>query len=201
MSLLVGIAGGSCSGKTTLARLLVDELGDDGTLMGFDDYYCDLGHMSYDERTAVNFDHPDALDFELFTAHLAELSAGRPVDAPVYDFGAYTRTTRTRRVPATPVVVLDGILLLAVEACRSLLGLSIFVAAPESERLTRRLRRDIVERGRDPDSVKAQFATTVAPMHDRFVDPSAVWADLGFAHPFDPSEAVAEVLGEISSRI
>ena len=135
-------------------------------------------HLSPEQRAAVNFDHPDSLDEVLLIEHLDGLLAGRPVDVPVYDFATHTRTGRTRRVEPRPVVVVDGILVLAVPALRSRLDLAVFVDAPAEVRLARRMYRDVRERGRTTASVRAQFEATVAPMHETFVDPSAEYADL-----------------------
>jgi len=147
-------------------------------VLWFDEYYHDLVHLSPEQRAAVNFDHPDSLDEVLLIEHLDGLLAGRPVDVPVYDFATHTRTGRTRRVEPRPVVVVDGILVLAVPALRSRLDLAVFVDAPAEVRLARRMYRDVRERGRTTASVRAQFEATVAPMHEAFVDPSAEHADL-----------------------
>ena len=199
VSLLVGIAGGSCSGKTTLALALTGLLGDNCVLMRFDDYYRDLAHLSLEERAEANFDHPDALDTELFAQHLGELAGGRAVQAPNYDFATHTRLASVHLVEAAPIVVIDGILLLAVPACRELLDLSVFVHAPADERLSRRIERDVAERGRTESRVRAQFAATVEPMHQQFVEPSSAHADLAYWHPFDPRAAAVEVAQQAST--
>ena len=147
-------------------------------MLWFDEYYHDLVHLSPDQRATVNFDHPDSLDEELLIEHLDGLLAGRPVDVPVYDFATHTRTGRTRRVEPRPVVVVDGILVLALPDLRGRLDLAVFVDAPAEVRLARRIYRDVRERGRTTASVRAQFEATVAPMHEAFVDPSAEHADL-----------------------
>ncbi len=171
--MLIGIAGGSCSGKTTLARRLAQLLSDDGVRsLCFDSYYRPLGHLPLEARHAVNFDHPDSLDDELFVAHLRSLRSGAAIDRPVYDFATHARRPETERVDPGPVVLVDGILLLAFPTVVAELDLTVFIDAPEDVRLARRIARDVVERGRTEDSVKAQFAATVAPMHDRFVQPS-----------------------------
>ena len=175
---MVGVVGGSGAGKTTLVRGLVDRLGSDASVLWFDEYYHDLVHLDPAERAVVNFDHPDSLDVDLLVAHLTTLLAGRPAEVPVYDFSTHTRTGGTRRVEPGPVVVVDGILVLAFPAIRERLDVSVFVEAPAEVRLTRRLDRDVRERGRTPESVRAQFAATVTPMHEAFVSPCRTFADL-----------------------
>ena len=177
-STVVGVVGGSGAGKTTLVRGLVDRLGSDTSVLWFDEYYHDLVHLSPADRAVVNFDHPDSLDVDLLVAHLGDLLAGRSAEVPVYDFSTHTRSGRTRRVEPGPVVVVDGILVLAFPAIRRCLDVSVFVDAPAEVRLSRRLDRDVRERGRTPESVRAQFAATVAPMHEAFVSPCSEFADL-----------------------
>lgn len=177
-STVVGVVGGSGAGKTTLVRGLVDRLGSDASVLWFDEYYHDLVHLSPADRAVVNFDHPDSLDVDLLVAHLGDLLAGRSAEVPVYDFSTHTRAGRTRRVEPGPVVVVDGILVLAFPAIRRCLDVSVFVDAPAEVRLSRRLDRDVRERGRTPESVRAQFAATVAPMHEAFVSPCSEFADL-----------------------
>ncbi len=175
---MIGVVGGSGAGKTTLVWSLTDRLGADVSVLWFDEYYHDLVHLTPDERALVNYDHPDSLDVDLLVSHLDGLLAGRPAEVPVYDFTTHTRTGTTRRVDPRPVIVVDGILVLAFPVIRERLDVSVFVEAPAEVRLARRLDRDVRERGRTPESVRTQFAATVAPMHDAFVSPCRDLADL-----------------------
>jgi len=166
---LVGICGGSGSGKTTIARLVAAEL--QASRLAFDTYYCDQSHLSPDERASVNYDHPGSLDVDLFTSHLDTLTRGQSIEAPVYDFSTHSRTETTDRVDAGDVVIIEGILLLAFPEIAQRLSLRVFRDCPENVRFARRLRRDMVERGRTELSVYQQFEATVKPMHDEFVEP------------------------------
>ncbi len=146
--------------------------------MAFDTYYRDHGHLSPADRAVVNYDHPDSLDSELFLTHLDALKNGRPVDAPVYDFASHTRSGRVVRLDPRPIVVVEGILLFAFPAVADTFALRVFRDCAEDLRFRRRVRRDVAERGRTPESVSAQFAATVKPMHDRFVQPAMDDAEL-----------------------
>ena len=173
-----GICGGSGSGKTTLTRCLLERLDERNvSVLAFDAYYRDLSHLPFDERRRGNFDHPDSLDSDLFLQHLDALKHGIDVDVPVYDFSTHTITDRFQRVVAAPLLLVEGILLLAFDDAAERLDYSIFMDVPEDVRLQRRIHRDMTERGRPEDHVRRQFAATVAPMHDTFVRPSRHRAD------------------------
>jgi uridine kinase len=174
----MALAGGSGAGKSALAAVLVEALGPERVLrLAQDAYYRDHAGLPFDELKARNFDHPEALETELLVAHLRELQAGRAVEVPVYDFSRHRRSAATWRAEPRALVVVDGILALADPALRACFDLRVFVDAPEALRLERRLVRDVAERGRSPDSVRAQFDATVRPMHDAFVEPSRAHAD------------------------
>jgi uridine kinase len=175
--LIIGVAGGSGSGKTTIAEALVDAI-DGIVFIQHDAYYRHLPDLTFDERARVNFDHPDSLETELLVTHLESLRAGQPVERPEYDFTEHLRSTRTVRVAPAPVVVVEGILVLADATLRSLMDLKVYVDTDPDLRLARRLERDIRERGRTPDSVLAQYLSTVRPMHLEFVEPSKRHADI-----------------------
>jgi uridine kinase len=176
----LGVAGGTGSGKTTVARAILEAVGRERiAFIEQDSYYRDVDweREGLDART-YNFDHPAALDHELLLAQLRELRAGRAIEKPVYDFAIHRRSRETIPVPARPVVLLEGILLLAEPDLRALLDFKIYVDTDPDVRLIRRLRRDVHERGRDPEDVLRQYEQTVRPMHLEFVEPSKRWADV-----------------------
>lgn len=167
-----GISGGSGAGKTTLTRQLVERLGTEQvSVLAFDAYYRDQGHLSPADRALVNYDHPDSLDHERFAADVEAVRSGRDIACPVYDFATHTRTTDVVIVEARPVVIVEGILLLSFDEIATHLDLTVFIDVPEEVRLERRIKRDTAERGREPDDIRRQFAATVAPMHDQYVEP------------------------------
>jgi uridine kinase len=175
----IGVAGGSGSGKTTVAEAIVARIGSDRIAsLQHDSYYRDLSGWSLEARQRHNFDHPHALESELLAAHLKMLRAGRAVEVPTYDFTRHVRTSRTRRVEARRVVLVEGILIFSDPALRELFDIKIFVDTDPDLRVIRRLRRDLTERGRTLDSVVSQYLQTVRPMHLEFVEPSKRWADL-----------------------
>lgn len=177
--LVIGIGGGSGSGKTTIAEALIREIGERAcALILHDAYYRDLSHLALPERAAQNFDHPDALETELLVAHLRELLAGKSVDQPSYDFTQHLRREQTERIDPRPVILVEGVLVLADPELRELFDLKIYVDTDADLRLMRRLQRDIRERGRSLDSVFEQYLDTVRPMHVRHVEPTRAFADL-----------------------
>lgn len=178
-SVCIGVAGGTGSGKTTVAKFIVERIGAHRIAhLQHDAYYRDLSHYDEAALLAHNFDHPEALESALLADHLAQLKAGKPVEVPVYDFTRHVRTPLTRRVEPRGVILVEGILILAEPLLRPLLDIKIFVDTDADLRLIRRLRRDVAERGRTVDSVIEQYLGTVRPMHLEFVEPSKRWADL-----------------------
>lgn len=176
---MIGVAGGSSSGKTTIVERLVELIGDDHlSRIELDSYYLDAGDDSLEERMKVNYDHPDAFDWPLLNDHIAALANGASVPVPIYDYTIYNRTGETRMVAPAKIVVVDGILVLWDQALRERFDLKIFVDTAADIRLIRRLRRDVAERGRTPDSVIEQYLDTVRPAHERFVEPSKRHADV-----------------------
>lgn len=198
--LFIGLAGGSGSGKTTIAEEVVDRLDGRVALLHHDAYYRHLPQLSFEERTRVNYDHPNSLETELLVEHLENLRMGLAIEHPVYDFGQHLRSEETIRIEPAPVIVIEGILVLAEPELRSELDLKIFVDTDPDMRLARRLERDISERGRSVDSVINQYFATVRPMHLEFVDPSRRYADLIIPEGYNPA-AVATVVELIRSRL
>ncbi len=198
--LFIGIAGGSGSGKTTIAEALVERLDGKVSIVQHDAYYRHMPELSFEERTKVNYDHPASLETELLVEHLIALRSGLRVERPVYDFSVHLRSDETVRVDPAPVVVIEGILVLAEPELRSELDLKIFVDTDSDIRLARRLQRDIEERGRTAESVVAQYFDTVRPMHLAYVESSKRYADLIIPEGYNP-RAVATVVELIRSRI
>lgn len=176
---VLGVAGGSGSGKSTVVREVGRLLGEGvSTVLHHDAYYRDLAHLPPGERARVNFDHPDSLETGLMAEHVRALQDGLPVRVPTYDFTTHTRTTVTEELHPSAVLILDGILVLADARLRELMDLKVFVDTEADVRLLRRIRRDVVKRGRTADSVIAQYEATVRPMHLEFVEPSKRFADM-----------------------
>ena len=176
--LVIGIAGGSGSGNTTLAKNICDHFADRISLLRHDDYYKCQDHLSMEERVKTNYDHPYAFDTDLLIYHIDELKAGRNIFSPTYDYSRHTRSGDVREVKANKVVLLEGILILENPALRDRLDMKIYVDTDADERILRRLLRDVKERGRSLDSVISQYLDTVKPMHEAFVEPSKRYADI-----------------------
>jgi uridine kinase len=175
----IGVAGGTGSGKTTVALKILERVGFDHiTYVPHDAYYRDASTLPPAERARLNFDHPDSLDNDLLIRHLQDLQAGRPVEIPVYDFTTHSRTVETRHVAPHPVILVEGILIFADKQLRDLMDVKIFVDTDADIRFIRRLKRDIQERGRAVESVIAQYLNTVRPMHMEFVEPSKRFANV-----------------------
>lgn len=176
---LIGVAGGSNSGKTTIATKLAELVGDDQlALIKLDSYYVSRTDQTVEERATANYDHPDAFDWDLLNDHLAALSAGATIEVPVYDYTIHDRSDRRNTVPPSRVVVVEGILVLWEPRLRHRFDLKIFVDTPADLRIIRRLKRDVAERGRTPESILDQYLETVRPSHERFIEPSKRYADV-----------------------
>jgi uridine kinase len=177
--IIIGISGASASGKSLLANTIVDELGTNKvTVLSEDSYYKDLRYLPLEERAKVNFDHPSSLDHELLCQHLDQLQAKQPIEAPVYNHSTHCREKETVTIKDHSIIVLEGILLFTDEALRSRMDIRIFMDAPLDVCLTRRLKRDIIERGRTIECVLDQYEKTVRPMFLQFIEPSKRYADL-----------------------
>lgn len=177
--IIIGVAGGTGSGKTTVASRILERVGAEHvTYIAHDAYYRDLGHLPERLRAQINFDHPDALETALLVEHLQELRRGHPVEMPIYDFTSHTRTEQTERVDVAPVVIVEGILVFVEPELRNLFDVKIYIDTDADVRFIRRLRRDIEERGRSVESVCEQYLSTVRPMHLEFVEPSKRYADV-----------------------
>lgn len=179
MTLVVGIAGATGSGKTTVARRLTEALPRGSVaLLQHDSYYRDRGDLTYEQRCELNFDHPDSLETSLMVEHLQHLRAGKAVGVPIYDFTTHRRQATVHRIEPGAVLVVEGILVLAVPSLREMLDIKVFVDTDADIRVFRRIRRDIEQRGRSFASVRKQYYSTVRPMHLQFVEPSKRWADI-----------------------
>ena len=180
---VIGVAGGSGSGKTTVAERLSDLIGEPSlALLRLDAYYCDSGHLPIEARAAINYDHPDAFDWKLLLEHVDALAAGEPVDAPIYDFATYERLPDRLRVAPARVVVVEGILVLYDPDLRERFDLRVFVDTDADVRFIRRLERDVAERERSLASVIEQYLSTVRPSHEQFIEPSKRHADVIIPH-------------------
>jgi uridine kinase len=200
--LIIGIAGGSGSGKSTVARKVAESLTEASVaFIDMDAYYRNFAHLPMEERRRVNWDHPEAFDTALLAEQLAELQAGRAVDKPVYDFVTHTRGARVERIEPADVIVIDGILLLVDERVRDLCDVKIFVDADADIRLIRRIRRDMAVRGRPLDEILAQYLSTVQPMHQQFVEPSKRYADVIIPQGGHNTVAIEMILAKIHRRL
>ncbi|WP_408070076.1 uridine kinase [Butyrivibrio sp. JL13D10] len=175
---IVGIAGGSASGKTTIVNRIREQFGDDIVVISHDSYYKAHNDLSYDERSRLNYDHPSSFDTELLIRDVMKLKNGEEVDIPVYDYAIHNRSDQTVHVVPKPVILLEGILILENKQLRDLMDVKVFVDTDADERLMRRIRRDTIERARSVASVLTQYSETVKPMHEQFVEPSKKYADL-----------------------
>ncbi|HEX5724229.1 MAG TPA: uridine kinase [Longimicrobiaceae bacterium] len=199
---VIGIAGGTGSGKTTVARRIYESLHlDAAVFLEHDAYYRELGHLSLEERQRINFDHPDSLDNDLFHRHLQTLIAGGSIEKPVYDFNRHTRAPQTVRVEPRGVVLVDGILLFVEPRLRALFDLKIFVDTDADVRFIRRLRRDVEQRGRSVESVIEQYLGTVRPMHFEFVEPYRRYADVILPRGGENTAGIEVIAASVRERL
>ena len=175
---VIGVAGGTGSGKSTFTNRIKEEFGDFVSVVYQDNYYKSRDRISFEERKKINYDHPDAIENDLLIKHLQMLKEGQSIDCPVYDYSQHTRSIRTTRVEPRKVIIVEGILVLQNEALRNLLDIKIYVEADADERIMRRAIRDMKERGRDLEGIFEQYVTTVKPMHYLYVEPTKAMADI-----------------------
>ena len=177
--LIIGIAGGTGSGKTTVVNQIIEELkNEEVDVISQDSYYQDTSHLSFEERKKINFDHPKSIDFELLESHLKDLKNGNAIEEPLYSFKEHNRTGETRTIVPRKVLIVEGILILTHPEVREMFDIKIYVHADSDERLIRRLKRDINERGRDLEEVLWRYQTTLKPMHQQFIEPTKEFADI-----------------------
>jgi len=177
--LVIGIAGGTGSGKTTVVRNITEGFGgEDVAVLSQDSYYRDNGHLSAEEKRDLNFDHPDALEFELLVKHIKDLKAGKSIEEPIYSYLTCARSKETNTIKPKRVIIVEGILILSNPELRDMFDIKIFVHASADDRLIRVIKRDTIERGRDVSTILERYHKTLKPMHDQFIEPSKNHADL-----------------------
>ena len=200
--LIIGIAGGTGSGKTTVVHQIMNELPETEVgIISQDSYYKQNVGMSYEERSNINFDHPRAIDFELLVQHLKDLKAGKTIDQPVYSFVTHNRTDDTISTHPRKVMIVEGILILTNPELRDMFDVKVFVHADSDERLIRRLKRDIAERGRDMEEVLNRYQTTLKPMHQQFIEPTKAFADILIPNDKYNTVAIDVVRAVINQRL
>ena len=197
-SILIGIAGGTGSGKTSIANYLLKQFGNDELIViEQDSYYKDNSNLSMDERNQQNFDHPEAIDIELFNKQMESLLGGKPVKIPIYDFSNHNRIEQLQLIEPTKIIIVEGILTLHFESLRKLMDIKVFVDVPDKIRFKRRLSRDIKKRGRTLMSVTNQYESTVYPMYKQFVEPSKDFADIIITGGVENKEAIDTLINNI----
>jgi uridine kinase len=200
--LIIGVGGGSGSGKTTVVRHILNGIGEDNIqLLQHDSYYRDLGHLPLDERKKQNFDHPSSLETELMIRHVEALKSGYKVEIPVYDFSAHTRSDVTETITPKEIILLDGILIFTEPELRKQMDIKLFVDTDDDVRLLRRIKRDIMERGRDLEGVMKQYELFVRPMHLEFVEPSKRYADIIIPRGGENQVALEMVIATIREKL
>ena len=200
--LIIGIAGGTGSGKTTVVHQIMNELpSTEVGIISQDSYYKETSNLSYEERTKINFDHPRAIDFELLVSHLKDLKTGKTIEQPVYSFVTHNRTGDVILTHPRKVMIVEGILILTSPELRNLFDVKIFVHADSDERLIRRLKRDISERGRDIEEVLNRYQNTLKPMHEQFIEPTKAFADIIIPNDKYNTVAIDVVRAVISQKL
>lgn len=200
--LIIGIAGGTGSGKTTVVHQIMNELpSTEVGIISQDSYYKDTSNLTYEERTKINFDHPRAIDFELLVQHLKDLKDGKTIEQPVYSFVTHNRTGDVILTHPRKVMIVEGILILTNNELRDMFDVKIFVHADSDERLIRRLKRDIAERGRDMEEVINRYQTTLKPMHEQFIEPTKAFADIIIPNDKYNTVAIDVVRAVINQKI
>ena len=201
-TIIIGIAGGTGSGKTTLTEKLRDHFGaDEVSVINHDSYYKRHDELPYEERCKLNYDHPDSFDTALMIAHLQELRAGHPVQVPVYDYTIHNRSDKTVTVQPAPVIIVEGILIFENEELRNLMDIRIYVDTDADIRLCRRIKRDVNKRGRTLESVLKQYQDTVKPMHERYVEPSKKYANIVVPEGGKNLVALDMIIGRIQRHL
>lgn len=199
--MIIGIAGGTGSGKSTLTEKIKEHLGENITVIKHDNYYKRLDHLTLEERSKVNYDHPDAFETELLCEHIEALRKGESVMCPVYDFSIHNRSDKTTEITPNRVMIIEGILIFADERLRNQLDIRIFVDTDADERILRRILRDVKDRGRSLDSVINQYRTTVKPMHEAFVEPSKRYAHFIVPEGGENEIALNMIISGINSHL
>ena len=198
---VIGVAGGSASGKTTISNKIKEFLKDDITIISHDSYYKAHDDMTYEERSKLNYDHPDSLESERMAEDVRQLIKGHSVDNPVYDFCVHNRSKETQRMEPKSVILMEGILILENKELRDLMDVKIFVDTDADERLMRRIKRDMIERDRSIESILSQYSETVKPMHEEFVEPSKKHADVIIPRGGDNAAGIDMLMTYIKKRI
>ena len=199
--IVIGIAGGTASGKTTVAEKLYDAFSKDAVILSHDYYYKQHDNLTLEERNKLNFDHPDSLDTEMLVEHVRELKAGNAIMHPTYDFASHTRNSEWRKTDSAQIIIIEGILIFTDKDLCDLCDIKLFVDADADVRFIRRLTRDVKERGRNMDSVINQYLETVKPMHEQFVEPSKVKADLIIPQGGHNDIAISMIIDGIKKKL
>lgn len=199
--IVIGIAGGTGSGKTTITREIVKRLGKSVTVLTHDSYYKARHDLTYEERTQLNYDHPNAFDNDMMAEAIADLRNGKAIEVPIYDYTIYDRTENTMTLRPTPVILVEGILIYHSKELRNLMDIKLFVDTDADVRILRRIIRDVEERGRSLDSVINQYLNTVKPMHEAFVEPTKKYADIIIPEGGENQVALEMVINRIEAHI